>query len=135
MQNLIIQYLGSKNVGQVIEVSALDLAKLQSLLMALLVEEPLLINIVLPDGNELTVGLGPTRSCVQFSGKEHEPPYLIAQEPTADFISDEEVEFDAGGTPTPIHISDTLSTSKAIMLIMDIVRSGQLPEYVAWKEV
>lgn len=134
MSDLLIEFLGGSKTGQQISIAAEDLARLESFLQGLRLGEPLFVNIVLRQGDELTVGIGPTRSCVQHAAKEHQPPYLMAQEPSA-LVEDTEIEFDAGGTPTPILISQTLPSDKAIALILEIVSTEALPSYVEWVEV
>ena len=134
MSELLIEFLGGSQTGQQLSIDAKDLTSLESFLQRLRLDDPLVINITLPEGDELTVGIGPTRSCVQHSAKEHEPPYLIAQEPNAP-VEDSELEFDAGGTPTPIMISQTLPSDKAIALILEIVSTEKRPSYVEWVEV
>jgi hypothetical protein len=134
MSELLIEFLGGTKVGEQIYMDAEDLASLESFLQRLRLDEPIFINIVLRQGNELTVGIGATRSCVQYSGKEHEPPYLIAQETTA-LDEDLEIEFDAGGTITPVLISQTIPSDVAIGLILEIVSTEALPPYVEWVEI
>lgn len=134
MSDLLIEFLGGSQTGQQISIAAEDLSGLESFLQGLRLDDPLFINITLSQGDELTVGIGPTRSCVQHSAKEHEPPYFIAQEPNV-LVEDLELEFDAGGTPTPIMISQTLPSDKAIALILEIVSTEVLPAYVEWVEV
>lgn len=134
MSDLLIEFLGGSKVGQQIYIDAENLAGLESFLQGLRLDEPIFINIVLRQGNELTVGIGATRSCVQYSGNEHQPPYLIAQETTA-LDEDSEIEFDAGGTLTPILISQTIPSDIAIGLILEIVSTEALPSYVEWVEI
>ena len=134
MSDLLIEFLGGSKVGQQIYIDAEDLAGLESFLQRLRHEEPIFVNIVLRQGNELTVGIGATRSCVQYSGKDHEPPYLLAQE-TTPLAEDLEIEFDAGGTATPILISQTLPSARAIELILEIISTETLPSSVDWIEI
>lgn len=134
MSDLLIEFLGGSKVGQQIYMEAEDLVGLESFLQRLRHEEPLFVNMVLRQGNELTVGIGATRSCIQHSGKEHWPPYLMAQEPLP-LLGESEIEFDAGGTTTPILISRSVPTELAIRLVLDIVRTETLPSYVDWVEI
>lgn len=134
MSDLLIEFLGGSKVGQQIYIDVEDLASLESLLQGLRLDESIFINIVLCQGDELTVGIGETRSCVQYSSKEHQPPYLVAQETTVP-DEDSEIEFDAGGTLTPILISQTIPSDVAVGLILEIVSTETLPSYVEWVEI
>ncbi len=136
MSDLLIEFLGGRKAGQQVSIDARDLAGLESFLQSLRLDEPILINIVLPAGEELTVGIGATRSCVQYAGKDQQPPYLMAQE-TLPLAEDEdvEIEFDAGGTLTPILISQTIPSDKTIALVLEIVNTETLPSYIEWVEV
>ena len=71
MSELLIEFLGGTKVGEQIYMDAEDLASLESFLQRLRLDEPIFVNMVLRQGNELTVGIGATRSCVQYLSLIH----------------------------------------------------------------
>jgi hypothetical protein len=86
-----------------LEYEVSEVKELRDLFYNLVKQESRVVILEIPDVGIFTLGVGLSYGFVQFS-KSGEPPYLVASDDeNAELIeSDDEVEFDANGTPTPI---------------------------------
>jgi hypothetical protein len=84
----------------------------------------------------VTLGVGLLYGFIQFS-KNGEPPYLVALANSLDELHDmdNEMEFDAGGTPTMIPIRFCMYYAQIVDIIAYIFRNEKLPPNINWEEV
>ena len=84
------------------------------------------------DGCELTIGYGGPVGCVQHS-KNHLPPYRVILGDHPDAI--DYLEFDSGGTPTPIHRKFLLPFERVEAIVTHYFLHGELPDDAGWEEI
>jgi hypothetical protein len=96
--------------------------------------EPFLFELNADGGDTLTIGIGADVGCVQHTGSEGMPPYLMALNET---VADDEgfVEFLAGGTPTPIPRKYCLPMSVVEAIAAEFVATGNRSSAVAWEGI
>ena len=82
----------------------------------------------------LTIGVGDPYGFVEFINKT-DPPYLIAVMGTTDTEIDTFVEFDSGGTPTPIPKFACLPMELVVSIAIYFFNNGELPKNVNWQEI
>lgn len=93
---------------------------------------PQFVDLISPSGDCLTIGIGDPYSCVMYSQSSGDPPYLWALgniDNTEDFI-----EFDASGTPTPVPLYRCLPFNKVVEIAVYFFGTGSLPQNVKWDE-
>ncbi len=88
-----------------------------------------------PSSGNLTVGVGTPYGFVEFMDKSGEPPYLIASKNIPNNDNDFYVEFDSGGTSTPIPANKCLPFDNVIEIAKYFMVNNELPNYVNWIEV
>lgn len=110
--------------------------ELRDLLYNLVKHESRVVILDIPNIGIFTLGVGLPYGFVQYS-KSAEPPYLVASDDgNAELIdSDDEVEFDANGTPTPIPKHLCLPYDRIVDIIVHVYISHDLPRSVKWKEI
>ena len=70
--------------------------------------------------------------CIEFMDKLGDPPYcMVVGDPDA---SDEDFEFDVGGTATPISLRYCIPFEKVIGLVKHFFLYGRFPEGIEWEE-
>ena len=109
---------------------------LEELLYGLMKEEPRVVILEFLDIGVFTLGIGLPYGFAQFS-KSGEPPYLIAR---SDIInsgrsSSDEIEFDSGGTSTPIPKDYCLPYRQVIDIVLYFFRNYELPSFIEWAEI
>ena len=78
-------------------------AALDAVLDSLRYRHPFLLELQGSNGYRLLMGIGGPLGCVQNGRGDGNQPYLMAVEKIANHVtSEDEVEFLAGGTPSPI---------------------------------
>ncbi len=82
----------------------------------------------------LTIGIGEPYGFVQFIGKNNEPPYLVATEFEIE-NSSSFLEFDSGGTMSPIPMSKCLLFNRVIEIAEYFYKKKELPKFVNWREI
>jgi len=85
------------------------------------------------DAGSLTIGIGTPYGFVQFVKKNNLPPYLVAIDESIEDVSF--VEFDAGGTLTPVPRRNCLEFNTVIEIAEYFYKNKKLPEYINWEEV
>jgi hypothetical protein len=106
---------------------------LRNVLGALQESEPQFVDLIAPSGDCLTIGIGGPLACVMHTQASGRPPYLIAirdMENQEDFV-----EFDAGGTPTPIPVYQCLPYDEMVNVAVSFFYNKSLPQNVQWEEV
>jgi len=81
----------------------------------------------------LTVGLGKNVGFVQFVNAAQEPPYMLAREDQSD--NPDFVEFNAGGTPTPIPARYCMDVGKVVDIVIFFFENKKLPEHIRWESI
>ncbi len=111
-----------------------DASNLHLLLDAFRRRQPFLFELNADGGDTLTIGIGADVGCVQHTGGDGDPPYLMALN---EAVADDEgfVEFLAGGTPTPIPKKYCLPVSVVEAIAAEFVASGNRSPAVAWEEI
>jgi hypothetical protein len=124
-------HMGSKNKigdGAILH-SAKDVTEL---LAQLRLGDPVMCNFEAEDGDFLTVGVGADVGCVQFTGSDHQPPYLMA-------VGDQSVAgnrlFDLDGSETEVEEQYCLSFTLLEKIVQHFVENGQMLQTVSWEEV
>jgi hypothetical protein len=112
-----------------------DGPSLHVLLDAMRQREPFLFELNADGGDTLTVGLASDVGCVQHTGSEGSPPYLMAVNEVVADDDQEFVEFLAGGTPTPMPKKYCLPVNAVEAIAAEFVASGNRSAAVAWEEV
>jgi hypothetical protein len=95
-------------------------------------------NIVLlkfPHLGVLTIGAGTPYGFVEYMAEDGSPPYLCATDQPFDEVKDSFVEFDSGGTMTPIPIKNCLVFDQVIELVTYFLRNKRLPNFMTWTEI
>lgn len=106
----------------------LDLEKLAE-------EKPQVVELRLDSGATLTIGVGGAGGFAQFTNESGEPPYLVARDSTPLTIREAYLEFDAGGTLTPIEATYCLEVPR-VLAIAEYFLEHQRPfPEVNWDEV
>jgi hypothetical protein len=95
-------------------------------------KDPRLVDLISPTGDCLTIGVGAPLGCVMFTKASGDPPYLWA---VGDSVEQETyIEFDAGGTPTPVPLYRCLPFERVVEIAVYYLLNGILPENVEWDE-
>lgn len=119
-----------------IEYEVSDEKELRDLLYKLVKQESRVIILEIPNFGIFTLGVGRPYGFVQYS-KFGEPPYLVASaNGNAELIDlDDEVEFYANGTPTPIPKQLCLPYERIVDIIIHFYISHDLARFVRWEEI
>jgi hypothetical protein len=88
-----------------------------------------------PDSGKLTIGLGIPFGFVEFMDNSGNPPYLIATDNYTNKGKDFFVEFDSGGTLTPIPADKCLPYDTVIEIAKYFITNKKLPNSVNWIQV
>jgi len=107
--------------------------ELRNVLGALQGSEPQFVDLIAPSGDWLTIGIGGSLACVMHTQASGRPPYLIAIRDMED--QEDFVEFDAGGTPTPIPAYQCLPYDEMVNIAIYFFNNGNIPQNVEWEEV
>ena len=83
----------------------------------------------------LTIGIGTPYGFVEYVDENGLQPFLCATDEPNFEIGDSFVEFDSGGTPTPISIHYCLPFDRVLDIVVYFLRNKKLPDYITWKEV
>jgi len=97
-------------------------------------KRPFLLELEGENGFKLIIGIGGPLGCVQFSAANGNPPYLMAA--TKSTQEEElDVEFLAGGTPTPIPMHRCFPFEMVKKLVFRFFEHGDRSPEVQWEEV
>jgi len=109
---------------------------LRDLLYNLVQQEPRVVILEIPNVGIFTLGVGEPYGFVQFS-KTGEPPYLVASvnRSTEGTNLDDEIEFDANGTPTPIPKRLCMPYDWVVDIIIHFFINREPPQFVTWEEI
>ncbi len=83
----------------------------------------------------LTIGVGTPYGFVEYMNENGSPPYLSATTTPNFEAEDSFVEFNSGGTLTPIPIQNCLPFDRIEEIVLYFLRNKKLPDYITWKEV
>ena len=83
----------------------------------------------------LTIGVGTPYGFVECMNENGSPPFLAATDASNFEVVDSFVEFDSGGTLTPIPIQNCLPFDRVMEIVVYFLRNKNLPDYITWKEV
>jgi hypothetical protein len=83
-----------------------------------------------------TLGVGQEDAFLQYS-KDGEPPYLIAVADEYTEVSDldNEIVFDANGTPTPILKRLCLPYDRVVDTIIYFFKNNEMPRFINWVQI
>lgn len=93
--------------------------------------EPQIALLEVSDFGVFTIGIGQDLGFVEYMAPNHEPPYLLASRERDNF-AEGFVEFDSGGTKTPVPKNKCLPIHLVIKIVIDSFRGKKLPEYIDW---
>ncbi len=108
--------------------------ELKDLLYKILSKEPSVFIIDIPNNGIFTLGIGRPYGFIQYS-RSDEPPYLIALNETFLENYTDDIEFDSGGTPTPISIRQCLPYDQVVDILVYCFNHQKLPDNVIWEEI
>lgn len=91
--------------------------------------------LVSPGSGILTLGIGKPYGFVEYMNEDGSHPYLIATDNTTTIGTDAYIEFDSGGTPTPIPASKCLPFALVVDIALYFFRNHELPKNIDWEEV
>jgi hypothetical protein len=111
-----------------------NLAEFQNVLESVRDRLPFIAELIGDNSFKLTFVLGTTEGCVQFCSVGHEPPYLMAVNPTLR-DSEGEVEFLMGGTLTPVSKRYCLPYDAFVEVVAEFVQTGERKHDVLWEEL
>lgn len=106
--------------------------KLQEILCCRGYGNPGFVDLVSSSGDCLSIGVGGPLSCLMFTKGSGDPPYLWARGSSDD--DENVIEFERGGTPTPIPLSYCLPLPKVIEIADYYFLNQHLPQNVEWEE-
>jgi hypothetical protein len=110
--------------------------ELRDLLYNLVKQESRVVILEIPDVGIFTLGVGLPYGFVQLS-KTGEPPYLVASvDGNAEGTDlDDEIEFDANGTPTPIPNRLCMPYDWVVDIIIHFFLNRETPHFIKWEEI
>ncbi len=110
--------------------------ELRDLLHNLVKHVSRVVILEIPDVGIFTLGVGLPYGFIQFS-KTGEPPYLVASVDgsTKGIDLDDEIEFDANGTPTPIPKRFCMSYDQVVDIIVHYFTNHETPQFIKWEEI
>ncbi len=82
----------------------------------------------------LTLGVGKSYGFAEFINQNSETPYLITYNKNLDAEEESYIDFDSGGTPTPIPLRYCLPISTIIEIANFFFVNKSLPKNVVWQE-
>lgn len=123
-KSTLIDFNGNKNL----------ITNEQNLLMklnSLISGQPRISILEIPEFGVLTFGLSKTTGFVEYMDENQIPPYLIAnlENPV---LNGEFIEFDSGGTATPIPLSYCIPTDLVIKILVESFKERSLPDFINW---
>ncbi len=121
-----------KKCSGVRAVSLLSEQGIRRTLNQLRLQEPQFVDLISPTGDCLSIGVGGPLGCVMFARASGDPPYLWALGTSKD--QEKDLEFDAGGTPTPVPIRRCLPFASVLEIVIHYFLSSELPQNVEWDE-
>lgn len=96
-------------------------------------QEPQISILEIQNFGILTFGISRFHSFIEYMTENREPPYLYANSKNQG-ASEIFVEFDSGGTITPVSITQCLPTDIVFQILFDSFTHKKLPEYINWYE-
>ncbi len=88
-----------------------------------------------PGFGVLTIGIGTPYGFVEYMDEDGSPPYLVATDTSKTDVKDYYVEFDSGGTPTPILMKNCLPFEQVVEIVIYSLRNKKLPDSISWIEI
>jgi len=83
----------------------------------------------------LTIGIGNLYGFVEYMNITNDPPYLIAVTDTSRNDINSFIEFNSGGTPTPIPVFACLPVDQVVNIALHFYDNEDLKKYAKWQEV
>jgi hypothetical protein len=111
-----------------------SIVSLQENLESLKNQEPQIVLLEIQDFGVFTLGISLEWGFVEFMDTNGDPPYLLATEKEPKEFNEDYLEFDSGGTPTPILLNNCIPVEMLIRIAVDVSKSRELPKYIEWKE-
>jgi hypothetical protein len=96
-------------------------------------QQPRMCQFTISSRGSLLLGVGRDFGCVQHSPEDGMPPYLMAVSKTS-LPAPDELEFEVGGTMTPIARRYLISIDQVAEIVQRFVTSGELSDAMAWEE-
>ncbi len=130
MNNLkIIQSDGKRN-----ELKISTGKEFSKILYKLQKKDPRVVIIEMHQAGIFTLGIGSPYGFVQFT-QNGEPPYLIASTDNDKPTQMDEIEFDSGGTPTPIPINLCIPYEKVVDIMVYFFNNKNKPSFIKWVKI
>ena len=82
----------------------------------------------------IEIGIGGDFGCVQYSRVDGKPPYLVAVSHRPP-MKRGYIEFQCGGTPTPIPARNILRFDELKEVVLHFMRTGERSNTVSWRDL
>ncbi|HKF22887.1 MAG TPA: Imm1 family immunity protein [Candidatus Angelobacter sp.] len=112
-----------------------DKGELLKLLDGLRGRHPFLCQLAGDNGYMLMMGIGGPVGCVQHSPTNGDTPYLLAVSNAERDTDGEDVEFLAGGTPTPISPRNGFPFESVKQIAVYFLETGNRMPSISWEEI
>lgn len=110
--------------------SICEVDRLRELLIHYATGSPQMLYFEAPSRDALSIGIGGPTATVLFIKASKSPPYLSVKGTSNTW--NESIEFDMGGTPTPIRLPFCIPVEKAIEISVYFFNHGRIPETEEW---
>jgi hypothetical protein len=94
-------------------------------------DQPMLVDLISPAGDSLSIGLGRDKSVLTWVQANQEPPYFVSL--SSDPV-DGSIVFDYRGEWSEFPARFALDTPIAKAALVDFFRTGSLPTSIAWTD-
>jgi hypothetical protein len=95
-------------------------------------EKPCLVDVIIPSGDSLAIGLGAEDSLLSFVSSSGDPPYFISKGESND--TENTVVFYWNEEWSEFPKSSLISIESARCAIREFVRTGKLSDEIIWEE-
>lgn len=95
---------------------------------------PFIVDLVLENGESLSMGVGQNRSVLSYASAEKEPPYYVSRGTTKPYTK-QLTEFDYDGEPTQFDDSELIPEREAVDAMCFFLKFGRRAPFVDWRQV
>jgi hypothetical protein len=94
---------------------------------------PLIVDLIAPNGDRLSSGLGRDEVVMTWESHTHDPPYYVSQ--GTETTSDQTIEFLYDGEPTEFTADELIPRDQAFRAMLAFCETRELPSLIEWHEV
>jgi len=107
--------------------------RLRQILYGMQDKEPFVCELVGDNGFYLAIGVGPV-GFVEYSRYDGSPPHLMAVSPV-NAVEDNDKEFLAGGTPTPVEARFCMPFDDVVKIAVYFLENSAACPFFSWEEI